>query len=70
VRYIFLTWGGWKKFLAGPMTEEVVFRAAIVPLHVVAGRSRTWIVFVDPLFFGLGKLHSSLLDNCCIDWAG
>ncbi|RPA78168.1 hypothetical protein BJ508DRAFT_228344 [Ascobolus immersus RN42] len=57
LRYIFLTWGGWKKFLVAPLTEEVVFRAAIVPLHIAAGRGRTWIVFVDPLFFGLAHCH-------------
>lgn len=38
----------------GPVTEELVFRAGMVPLHVLAGRSFGSIVWTTPLFFGIG----------------
>ena len=51
VRY---SWVGWKNIVIGPVTEELVFRAGMVPLHVLAGRSFGSIVWTTPLFFGIG----------------
>ncbi len=42
----------------GPITEEVVFRAALVPLHLlVPGITPGHIVFRTPLYFGIAHVH-------------
>lgn len=41
----------------GPITEEVIFRSAIVPLHILAKVSPGHIVFVAPLYFGVAHVH-------------
>ncbi|KAI9882498.1 MAG: hypothetical protein M1823_005758 [Watsoniomyces obsoletus] len=52
------SWGGWRNYVAGPITEEVVFRAAIVPLHLlVPGITPGQIVFRTPLYFGIAHVH-------------
>lgn len=32
----------------------MVFRACLVPLHLIAGRSPSSVVFLSPLYFGIG----------------
>ncbi|RPB05777.1 Abi-domain-containing protein [Choiromyces venosus 120613-1] len=54
---MFTTWIGWRNYVAGPFTEEIVFRACMVPLHLLAGRSPGTIVFISPLFFGIAHFH-------------
>ncbi|CAZ81444.1 unnamed protein product [Tuber melanosporum] len=54
---MFTTWIGWRNYVAGPFTEEIVFRACVVPLHLLAGRSPGTIVFITPLFFGIAHIH-------------
>lgn len=54
---MFTTWIGWRNYVAGPFTEEIVFRACMVPLHLLAGRSPGTIVFISPLFFGIAHIH-------------
>lgn len=41
----------------GPITEEVVFRSSIIPLHLLAKTSPTYIVFLTPLYFGIAHIH-------------
>ena len=41
----------------GPITEEVIFRSAIVPLHLLAKVSPGHIVFIAPLYFGVAHAH-------------
>ncbi|EPS26120.1 hypothetical protein POX_c04502 [Penicillium oxalicum] len=50
-------WIGWRNFVAGPITEEVMFRSALVPLHVLARISPGRIVFLSPLYFGIAHVH-------------
>ncbi|KAJ5669215.1 hypothetical protein N7462_010285 [Penicillium macrosclerotiorum] len=50
-------WIGWRNYVAGPVTEEVMFRSAIVPLHLLAQLSPVRIVFVAPLYFGIAHVH-------------
>ncbi|OJD13300.1 hypothetical protein AJ78_06224 [Emergomyces pasteurianus Ep9510] len=50
-------WIGWRNFVAGPITEEVIFRSIIIPLHLLADLSPTRIVFVTPLYFGIAHVH-------------
>ncbi|PWW80346.1 Abi-domain-containing protein [Tuber magnatum] len=54
---MFTTWIGWRNHVAGPFTEEIVFRACVVPLHLLAGRSPGTVVFISPLFFGIAHIH-------------
>ncbi|KAL4877673.1 Sucrase/ferredoxin-like-domain-containing protein [Aspergillus karnatakaensis] len=51
------SWIGWRNYVAGPITEEVMFRSAIVPLHLLAKVSPGRIVFVAPLYFGVAHVH-------------
>ncbi|KAJ5985076.1 hypothetical protein N7499_008671 [Penicillium canescens] len=50
-------WIGWRNYVAGPITEEVMFRSAIVPLHLLAHVSPGRIVFIAPLYFGIAHIH-------------
>jgi prenyl protein peptidase len=50
-------WIGWRNYIAGPITEEVMFRSAIIPLHLLARISPGRIVWVAPLYFGVAHVH-------------
>ncbi|KAJ5166463.1 uncharacterized protein N7482_005244 [Penicillium canariense] len=50
-------WIGWRNYVAGPITEEVMFRSAIVPLHLLAQVSPGRITFIAPLYFGIAHIH-------------
>ncbi|KAJ5921520.1 hypothetical protein N7466_009846 [Penicillium verhagenii] len=50
-------WIGWRNYIAGPVTEEVMFRSALIPLHLLAQVSPGYIVFVSPLYFGIAHVH-------------
>lgn len=41
----------------GPVTEEIMFRSAIIPLHLLAKVSPGHIVFIAPLYFGIAHVH-------------
>lgn len=41
----------------GPLTEEILFRSAAIPLMLLARTSLTKTIFVSPLVFGLAHLH-------------
>ncbi|KAI1803229.1 hypothetical protein F4811DRAFT_554076 [Daldinia bambusicola] len=47
----------WRNIVAGPFTEEMLFRSASVPLMLAAQASVTTTVFLSPLVFGLAHLH-------------
>ncbi|KAI2773204.1 hypothetical protein F4815DRAFT_504390 [Daldinia loculata] len=47
----------WRNIVAGPFTEEALFRSASVPLMLAAQTSVTTTVFLSPLVFGLAHLH-------------
>ncbi|KAF9892162.1 hypothetical protein FE257_002568 [Aspergillus nanangensis] len=50
-------WIGWRNYVAGPITEEVMFRSVIIPLHLLAKISPGRIVFMAPLYFGIAHVH-------------
>ncbi|KAI1384492.1 uncharacterized protein F4822DRAFT_365360 [Hypoxylon trugodes] len=50
-------WTTWRNIVAGPFTEEVLFRSASVPLMVAARTPMTTTIFLSPLVFGLAHLH-------------
>ncbi|KAI9810987.1 MAG: hypothetical protein M1827_005718 [Pycnora praestabilis] len=58
--YIAECLGGWigrRNFIAGPITEEVVFRSCMIPLHLLAKASPPHVVFFTPLYFGIAHVH-------------
>ncbi|KAL6850895.1 CAAX prenyl protease [Amphichorda felina] len=54
---IWSDWPSWRNIVAGPITEECLFRSAAVPLLLLAGHSMGSTVFLSPLVFGLAHLH-------------
>jgi prenyl protein peptidase len=50
-------WIGWRNYVAGPLTEEILFRSASVPLLLLARMSSTKIIFLTPVIFGLAHVH-------------
>ncbi|KAF1844571.1 CaaX prenyl protein-like proteinase Rce1 [Cucurbitaria berberidis CBS 394.84] len=51
------SWIGYRNLVVGPVSEELVWRSFIVPLHVLAHFSEKQIVFLTPLYFGIAHLH-------------
>ena len=51
------SWQGYRNYVAGPITEEVIFRSVLVPLHLLAKVSPAKIVFLTPLYFGIAHVH-------------
>ncbi|KAF4628741.1 hypothetical protein G7Y89_g9411 [Cudoniella acicularis] len=50
-------WIGYRNFVAGPITEEVLFRSASVPLLLLSHTSNATIIFLTPVVFGLAHVH-------------
>lgn len=51
----FNTWVGVRNHFFGPITEELVFRACVLAVYHLAGSSRSKMIFLSPLLFGLGQ---------------
>jgi len=53
------SWIGWRNLIAGPLTEEVLFRSLLLPLHLMIrpSPSPTTLVFATPLYFGIAHIH-------------
>lgn len=53
------SWIGWRNFVAGPVTEELLFRSLIVPLHllITPAPSPAALIFATPLYFGIAHIH-------------
>jgi prenyl protein peptidase len=58
------SWTGRRTLIAGPISEELVFRSFIIPLHILAGVSSSRIVFLTPLYFGIAHIHH-LYEHFC-----
>jgi prenyl protein peptidase len=41
----------------GPVSEEIIWRSMVIPLHILANISGKNIVFITPLYFGIAHLH-------------
>ncbi|KAI1203184.1 CaaX protease [Nemania serpens] len=54
---LFTDWVRWRNIIAGPFTEEVLFRSASVPLMLLARTSVARTVFLSPVIFGLAHVH-------------
>ena len=51
------SWQGYRNYVAGPITEEVLFRSVLIPLHILAKVQPSKIVFLTPLYFGIAHVH-------------
>jgi prenyl protein peptidase len=51
------SWTGYRNYIVGPVSEELVFRSFIIPLHIMSNTSPSRIVFLTPLYFGIAHLH-------------
>ncbi|KAF2711198.1 Abi-domain-containing protein [Pleomassaria siparia CBS 279.74] len=54
---VLTSWMGYRNFVVGPVSEELIWRALIIPLHVLAKFSAKQIVFLTPLYFGIAHVH-------------
>ncbi|KAL8972743.1 MAG: hypothetical protein Q9197_002637 [Variospora fuerteventurae] len=51
------SWIGWRNYVAGPLTEELLFRSLLVPLHLLAPLPPNRVVLLTPLYFGIAHIH-------------
>ncbi|KAI4175428.1 MAG: hypothetical protein LQ343_001627 [Gyalolechia ehrenbergii] len=51
------SWIGWRNYVAGPVTEEILFRSLLVPLHLLTTLPSTRVVLFTPLYFGIAHVH-------------
>ncbi|KAK1751649.1 hypothetical protein QBC47DRAFT_72933 [Echria macrotheca] len=54
---VWTEWPAWRNLVAGPVTEEVLFRSASVPLMLVARTSLAKTILLSPIIFGLAHVH-------------
>lgn len=47
----------WRNFILAPLTEEIVFRACMIPTLLCAGLQPVTVIFLCPLFFGLAHVN-------------
>ncbi|KAL9263335.1 CAAX prenyl protease 2-like protein [Drosera capensis] len=50
----------WRTFVVAPTTEELVFRACMIPLLLCGGFRPYQVVFLSPIFFSLAHLNHFL----------
>ena len=48
---------GLRNYIAGPLTEEFVFRGCICSLHLLAGVSLGRVILLTPLYFAIAHAH-------------
>ncbi|XP_024024782.1 CAAX prenyl protease 2 [Morus notabilis] len=47
----------WRNYVVAPLTEELVFRACMIPLLLCGGFKINTIIFLGPVFFSLSHLN-------------
>jgi len=57
LRDLWTEWTAWRNYVAGPVTEEVLFRTASVPLMLIARATLKETIFLSPVIFGLAHVH-------------
>ncbi|XP_008788156.2 CAAX prenyl protease 2 isoform X1 [Phoenix dactylifera] len=50
----------WRNYVVAPFTEEMVFRACMIPLLLCGGFKTYTIIFLSPVFFSLAHLNHFL----------
>jgi len=51
------SWIGIRNYIAGPISEELVWRSCLVCAYRLAGASNTFLIFFTPISFGAAHLH-------------
>ncbi|KAJ6466869.1 hypothetical protein C8R45DRAFT_1020364 [Mycena sanguinolenta] len=54
---MFTTWIGFRNYVWGPLTEEIVFRACVLAVYALGGAARWRMIAFAPLVFGLAHVH-------------
>ncbi|XP_024540057.1 CAAX prenyl protease 2 [Selaginella moellendorffii] len=47
----------WRNYVVAPLSEEIVFRACMIPLLLCGGYSPTAAILISPTFFSLAHVH-------------
>lgn len=55
---------GIRNYIIGPLTEEVIFRGCVLAVHDLAGIGRNKLIFLTPLYFGIGECPFSHVRQC------
>ncbi|KAH9617470.1 hypothetical protein KSS87_010057, partial [Heliosperma pusillum] len=70
IRFFASNIAAWRNLVVAPITEELVFRACMIPLLLCGGFKPETTVFLCPLFFSLAHLNHLLefysLKNCSL----
>lgn len=51
------SWQGYRNFVAGPITEEILFRSVLIAVNLLAKISPARLVLLTPLYFGIAHVH-------------
>ncbi|KAL2133960.1 hypothetical protein VTI74DRAFT_1316 [Chaetomium olivicolor] len=57
VREVWEEWTTWRNIFAGPVTEEILFRSASIPLMLLSQSPLKQTIFLTPILFGLAHVH-------------
>ncbi|MCJ1313665.1 hypothetical protein MMC25_007344 [Agyrium rufum] len=66
------SWIGWRNYVAGPLTEELLFRTLLVPLSLLTLLSTGQSILLTPLVFGVAHVHHAYefhLMNPTLPWS-
>ncbi|MCJ1286546.1 hypothetical protein MMC26_005892 [Xylographa opegraphella] len=55
------SWIGWRNYVAGPFTEELLFRSLLLPVAFLGqpnpSASKLRLILLTPLYFGIAHIH-------------
>ncbi|KAI0065973.1 Abi-domain-containing protein [Artomyces pyxidatus] len=51
------SWTGFRNYVVGPISEELVWRSCIIAAYHLAGASNLLMIFLTPISFGAAHLH-------------
>ncbi|KAH8879388.1 Abi-domain-containing protein [Thozetella sp. PMI_491] len=57
LKEVWAEWTTWRNIVAGPVTEEILYRSASIPLMLIARTPIKLTIFLSPLIFGLSHVH-------------
>ncbi|KAK4177070.1 putative protease [Triangularia setosa] len=50
-------WTDYRNYIAGPVTEEILFRSSSLPLLLLSRAPLSGTIFLSPIIFGLAHIH-------------
>ncbi|KAG2619850.1 hypothetical protein PVAP13_3NG140300 [Panicum virgatum] len=56
----------WRNYVVAPFTEELVFRACMIPLLLCGGFKMSTIIFLSPVFFSLAGMQFYEIATDCV----